>query len=245
MTSFDKLQLFRGKDYKVNDYITIHHPTLEEICEFGEAKYFNVLSCFVATPSNFKVQLDDMGVDYTKISEYELFLMFCGGLTPDSTSIFFGDELDFSSFRLYKNKETGEPILYHMAYDYVIDKVIATIISSYLRTIHFIERKVDIPGNANTRKYIIDSERRRQNRMRNRPYESMLVDLVSAMVNCEQFKYNHKTIWQLPVYTFYDSVRRIQKIKDCNYMMQGIYAGTVDPKKIPQDKLDWMGSIER
>lgn len=73
----------------------------------------------------------------------------------------------------------------------------------------------------------------------------MLVPLVSAMVNCEQFKYDHNTVWNLPIYVFMDSVKRIQKLKNYNQLMQGVYAGTIDSKTLSQDSFDWMGSLSK
>jgi hypothetical protein len=90
---------------------------------------------------------------------------------------------------------------------------------------------------------MIDKARKMQMRQQNKKFESVMVPLVSSMVNCEQFKYNHKEVWDLPLYSFMDSVRRIQKIKNCDHLVQGIYAGNVDGKKISSDSLNWLGAL--
>ena len=40
------------------------------------------------------------------------------------------------------------------------------------------------------------------------------------------------------------TVMRIQKIKNCDHLFQGIYAGTIDSKKISTDSLNWFGSFD-
>ena len=39
----DQLKLFRGEGYKINDKILIRQPTLEEIVDFGEQRYFGLV----------------------------------------------------------------------------------------------------------------------------------------------------------------------------------------------------------
>ena len=67
----DELKIYRGEDYFVSKYITIHQPTISEICDYGEREYYSMIYQLTATPQSMKWQLWDMGVDYTKISPYE------------------------------------------------------------------------------------------------------------------------------------------------------------------------------
>lgn len=238
----DELQLFRGKDYVINDFIIIRQPTLDEICDYGEKKYYSMVSAICATPSEYKVQLHDLGVDYEDVSEFEFFAMLSNSLTPKDTAILFGD-LDFSAFNMMHNVDTDENILCDLSNNIVIDNAIYMMITNYLRTIHGFKKRVDKAGNAHTKKYLIERERRRQARLKNKPFKSMLVPLISAMTNCEQFKYNHDTVWDLHIYTFNDCVKRISKIKNYNYIMQGYYAGNVDLSKVSSDSLNWLGDL--
>ena len=49
-----------------------------------------------------KFQLYDMGIDYTKIKDFELFYSLLSyGLAQNKTSILFGD-LSFTKFKLFK-----------------------------------------------------------------------------------------------------------------------------------------------
>jgi anthranilate/para-aminobenzoate synthase component I len=106
----DKLSLYRGEDFKINDNIIIHQPTLGEICEFGEEKYYSVIQTLTAIPSDMKSQLDDVGIDYEAISDFELFIILSKTLDSNDTKIVFGD-LDLSRFEVYTDTTNGETVL--------------------------------------------------------------------------------------------------------------------------------------
>lgn len=48
----------------------------------------------------------------------------------------------------------------------------------------------------------------------------------------------------MKVFAFYDSIKRVQKIQGARALMAGIYAGTIDQKKIDTDELNWMGDYK-
>ena len=64
LLEFDELKMYFGDDFTVNNYITMHTPTVGEIVEFGERKYFAMIHTITAIPSDMKSQLFDMGIDY-------------------------------------------------------------------------------------------------------------------------------------------------------------------------------------
>ncbi len=53
--------------------ICIKIPTVREILE-NEILYYNITYAFTATPFQCMVQLDDIGIDYTTIDEWQLFI---------------------------------------------------------------------------------------------------------------------------------------------------------------------------
>lgn len=239
----DELQLYRGQDYVINRHITVHHPTLSEICTYGEQKYYSMVSKLCATPSDYKVQLfDQFGIDYEEIEEFEFFQMICLGSANSETNIILGT-LNLPSFKTVQN-QNGEYILYDAVTKTIIDRSIYMLLSSYLRRIHHFEKNSSKAGNEHTKNYLLEKERRQLERRKQEHYHSMLIPLISAMTNCEQFKYNYHTVWDLPIYAFMDCVKRIQKLKNYNYMMQGVYAGNVEFKTLSQESLNWMGSFD-
>lgn len=91
--SYDELALYFGDDYIVNDNIHIHQPTIGEIAHFGEREYFQMVYTLCAIPSDMKATLDDMGLDYAKLPDFDLFMLLTRRMTPKETGILFG-ELD-------------------------------------------------------------------------------------------------------------------------------------------------------
>lgn len=239
----DELQLFRGKEYVVNDRIKIHHPTLDDIVTYGEQNYYGLVSRLTSIPSDYKAQLDQLEIDYEEISEFDLFIMLCKGLNVEETRILFGD-LNFQDLNLFKNTNTDQPVLYNESQDFIIDKAIYEVVMEFIRKINGFEKKIERAGNASTKKFLIDEAKEQLKKNQNKPFKSILIPLISSLVNSPEFKYDHNSVFNLPIYTFMDSVKRIQKIKSYNGLIQGIYAGNIDSKKLNKDDLNWLGELK-
>ena len=59
----DELKIYRGEDIKISDGITIHQPTLGEICDYGENEYYSMVHLVTSSPTDMNWQLWDMGYD--------------------------------------------------------------------------------------------------------------------------------------------------------------------------------------
>lgn len=246
MVQHDELQLLRGLPYKINDKISVCQPTLDEIYNYGEAKYFSLVSNLVAIPSDLKSVLWDSGIDYEEISDFQLFTMLTRGLTTNDTLILFGENINLSSLGMFVDNENGEVFLGEVENkefkeDGVkIDVHIYVLITDYLRSMHGFIKKIEHAGNESTKKIMIDLDREDRKINQNKEYESMLAPLIMALINCPEFKYNLKDVWELPISVFLNSVKQIQKYKNANYLIQGIYSGNVDQKKINKKDLNWI-----
>lgn len=93
----DELQVYRGKDYAVNDFIIIRHPTLDEIAEYGEREYLSLVSSLTATPSDLMYQLYLDGIDFTQETDFSVFCRMYRMFDKESTQILFG-ELDIEQY---------------------------------------------------------------------------------------------------------------------------------------------------
>ena len=230
--------LLYGSSISVTEQISITVPTVGDILDH-EDDYYAMVSMLTAMPIDFMVQLDDMGVDFTTINDYELFLILFGTIREMDTRLIFGD-LDLKRFELAKHIESGMPVIYDEADDIVIDRVVQTKIATTLREIHHLEKDVRKPGNQEAKEYLLERARKKLKRRKRRKEKSQLQQLIVAMVNTEQFKYDFRGVRDLTIYQFNESVRQIQHKIDYDNKMHGIYAGTVDPKKINQDDLNWL-----
>ena len=103
---FDMLQMYFGRDQYVTDVIGIKQPTIGQIVDYGEQQIYALIAPFIMNPTSCRVKLWDSGIDWNKISEWELFLSTYKTLIEYDTSIVFGD-LDFASLKLYRDKNDG------------------------------------------------------------------------------------------------------------------------------------------
>ena len=71
---FDKLRIYKGLDVPITPKISVKQPTLSEILEFGERDYFSAVRTLTSCGADMKWQLWEQGIDYTKISDYDLFI---------------------------------------------------------------------------------------------------------------------------------------------------------------------------
>lgn len=241
----DELKLYQGYDVAISDRITVHQPTLGEICRYGEKQYWSMVYTLTSVGADMKFQLFDIGIDYTKIKDFELFYsLLCRSLTPRQTSILFG-ELDFSKLQLYQRNDPPEIVLYNPAEDICMDESAYLSLANALRKMHGLTRNSKLPANESTKKILIEEAREEYERLQNVSYRSQLKNMVSAMVNSEGFKYNHRDVWNMNIYAFMDSVRRTAKIKNAQLLLQSGYSGFgINLKDVPSAQLDWLGELE-
>lgn len=243
----DELKIYRGEDYVVSEHITIHQPTLNDICNYGERDYYSMIYQLTATPQSMKVQLWDMGIDYTTITPFELFYSLLYKMYPqDKTSILFGD-LDFTRFQLMQRKDDKSIFLCQVIDEQVItiDEFTYNVIVDYLRQVHMLQKDEKMPANESTKMILIEDAREEIERSKNKEYHSQLKNMVSAMINSEGFKYNHTEVWNMKINAFMDSVKRIAKIKNANLLLQSGYSGFgINLKEISNKQLDWLGELE-
>ena len=245
----DELKVYRGEDFVVSDHIIIHQPTLDEICNYGEQEYYSMICQLTATPQSLKVQLWDMGIDYTKITAWDLFYNILYRLYPkEKTSIIFGN-LDISKLQI-QQKDDNSFFLYQIIEcndcmeEIIIDEFTYNIITDYLRQVHGIYKDEKLPGNESTKIILIEDEREEIERNKYKEYHSQLKNLISSMINSEGFKYNHSDVWNMKINAFMDSVKRISKIKNADLLLQSGYSGFgVNLKEVSNKQLNWMGEL--
>lgn len=76
MFEIDEMKIYRGKDIRINDKIIVTQPTIDQIVEFGEKRYFQTVYTLTGVGADFKWQLlDYFNKDYTTIDDFELFKM--------------------------------------------------------------------------------------------------------------------------------------------------------------------------
>lgn len=229
--------LLYKKSFPINQYIQISIPSVGEILD-DEDNYYNMISMLTAMPIDMMVELDEIGIDFTEIGEWELFLLVFESLKNDDTSLIFGD-LDLSKFQTMINDQNGEIILQN--HDKVrIDREIARKITNGLREIHGLKKNNKKPGNEEAKKYLLERAKIKKRRAKNRTSYSHLEELIVAMVNTEQFHYGFEGTRELSIYQFNKSVRQVIQKVDYEHRMHGVYAGTISAKDLSQKDFNWL-----
>lgn len=224
---------------RINDDIEIIIPTVEEVLD-DELTYYGLVSTLTSMPIDMMVQLADAGIDFTEINEYQLFQILFTSIQNQDTRLIFGD-LDLTRFEPATSNQNGNFVFYDAENDIVIDESIYNMIATTLRKIHHLKKNVRKPGNIAAKDYMIEKERKRLRRRKNKPYESQLEPLILAMVNSEPYKYDFEGTRNLSIYQFNECVQQVIRKTDWNNRMYGIYSGSVSVKDLAPDELIWVG----
>lgn len=238
----DELSLYFGDPYVVNDYITITIPKIGEVVKYGERQYYSMVQTITAIPSEMKASLWDAGIDWTQITDFQLFMMLAPTLPKDKTYILFGD-LDFQAMKPFENKFNETIVLRNPDTGAVIDELAYGKITSYLCSAHNLTKKVEKAANEFTKKFMIDEDRQKLQHNAKQPYKSFLRPLISA-VKCRQ-GYTLDYVKNMGLFEFFDDLNRLQVIVNVDALLQGSYSGMVDTSKIPKKNFDWCREITK
>lgn len=231
-------QLLYKSEIPINKHISVRIPTLREIVN-KQDDYYTLVNVLTAMPIDMMVELDDLGIDFTEINEYDLFLMFFKSLEDLDISLVLTG-VDISKFELAYNEDTKMYVMIDRDDDIVIDRIIHNDIAACIRKINQMKKDKRKPGNDEAKKYLIERARTKANRRRNKPQDSQLEQLIIAMVNTEQFKYDLDSVLDLTIFQFNECVRQIVKKTDYDNRMIGVFAGTVDASKLKSEELNWL-----
>lgn len=237
----NRKSLLKLDKVNVTENIYLRIPTVGEILD-DEQSYYSIVNAFTSTPFQYMVWLDDMGIDYTEITEYELFLMLFQVYKNNDLSIVFGD-LNTSDYTIDVDESNSTTILHNpkLGNEYKIDEFVYTQISNMLRKINNIEKVKSKPANDEAKRYLLEKERKKQKRNAKKPYVPQLEKLVIALVNRSEFKYDYDETMDLSIFRFNESFKQIQTGITFDKTMLGVYSGTVDTSKM-KDKscLSWI-----
>lgn len=240
----DELQQLAGFGLKICDGLEIRQPTVGDIIKLGESQYFSMIHTLTAIPSDVKAQLDDHGLDWEKVNDFELFAMLSLSLPIEQTEVLFGSSLDFRKFRIVPLEGERQFYLMNDETGVKIDEIRYKAITNYLCKLHGFKKVPQFAGNAATHKMLLEMAREDLAIQRSKKKEkSMLRPLVSTMINMPGFKYNLEEVMHIGFAQFMDAVQRVQVIASTTALQQGVYSGMVDTKKINKDQFNFMRDL--
>lgn len=105
----NKLELLYKNKFPVGNNIFLRQPTLREIIDYGEERYFFLVASLCSSLENFKWQISG-DVDTDGIDSFDAFGIMCAGLSLEETRILFG-ECPLSEMKFALNRDTHERTL--------------------------------------------------------------------------------------------------------------------------------------
>lgn len=241
---YDILKMYFGDDYYVTDNICIRQPTIGDIIEFGESRFWNIIGILCANPTSMRLMLWNIGIDWNEITEFELFTMTTKTLEKEDTKLLFGD-IDFTKFKLIRNSNDKLVLVYMPNPLIQIDEEVYNRLVGYLRVMFNIHPKVELAkGKATKEAIIFEEEMNLKNASRKQEKEywkqSILFPLISSALNHPGFKYKKSELKEIGIVEFMDSVKRLQVYESVTSLMTGMYMGMIDTKKMNlQEELNW------
>ena len=109
MFDVDDLKIYRGSDIRITDKIVVIQPTIDQIIEFGEKRYFSTVHTLTGVGADFKWQLwDYYNIDYTTIEDYDLFKMMICNLLASKKNVYKELKENPEQYKEYTEKMTEE-----------------------------------------------------------------------------------------------------------------------------------------
>lgn len=270
---FDELKVYRGDDMVITDDIVVKQPTIAQIADFGERKYFSAVHTLTAVGADLKWQLCDYaGIDYTEIDDYELFVKFISQLVSSRKKIHnelidnpeYAEQLDGLSddeleamlvnpLELTLNIDLADfiPCMNNdieqvVLYDVEHDITIDR--PTYIRMVGAVRQIHGFKRNnempANEITKMDLIDDAREEAMRNA--DKPYKSILKPLISALSVKTGmcgDKRIWDMPVGMFFDSIKRANKIQDSQLLLQGAYSGFASLKGVDSDRLNWTGDI--
>lgn len=259
----DELKLYYGDDIQIADGIVYIQPTLKEIKDFGEKRYFSSVYTFTSVGADLKWQLWEMGIDYTQIEDYDLFIkalsqiLSSQNITNEDSYKYTEEELkemsfnplklilkdiDFSDFEVYKIDREDNLVLYNKEKDILIDRMVYRKIVDIIRSVHGLKRNNETPANEITKMDLIEDARDELIASSRKPYRSTLKSYISTISVMTHI--NIDEIWNWKIGVLIDIMRRINRVEDATLLLQGAYSGFTSLKDIDRDRLNWSANLD-
>ena len=233
----DQLNLYRYGYTNIGKVI-LRAPTLDEICNYGESDFWVLADYICAIPTDYMLELDKQGIRYEDVPEYDFFIdSILPNLDSDTCNILLPnvhpEQMQYQIF-----EDCSDKIVVDIKEQVVIDKNTYVQLTRTIRKLFGLQYKPMFAQNDFTRKKLFELSKKRRKKAKSKPNESVLLPLVSSMVNCSDFKYNYEEVWNMNFYAFMDSVKRVNAVRSANQMYTGGYFGL--SLKDVKEYLDWM-----
>lgn len=242
---FDKLKMYFGEDFNYKGII-ISMPTIGDILEIGEEKFYHALSPFIYNSTSIRVMLWENGIDWNNVRDIEVFSIMSQLIQDKNPQDIVFKNLRLDNFKLISIPKEGEESpnlsLYDEETGIKLHEEDFMVIAEYIREMLNVHPKVEKAKGKMAKSWIIQEDKM-DFQSRKNENTSTLLPLISACVNHPGFKYKLQELKEVGIYQFMDSVKRIQKYENGVSALRGCYSGFVSSKDIPSETLNFMGEI--
>ena len=245
---FDSLKMYFREDYFVKG-IRIVEPTIGDILNMGESKFYSGLSPFLYNSTSIRVMLWDLPqrIDWCKVKDIEVFGILNKMTNTDNSAIrlLFPDyRIEHMQLMQLNEKKSNECqlFLYDEENDFVLNESEYMEIAEYIRTLLNIHPKIETAKGKTTKQWMIDEDRMNM-AQRDEKNTSTLLPLISACINHPGFKYKLQELRDVGIYEFMDSVQRLQIYESTIALLGGSYSGFADMSKVPKEQFNFMREL--
>lgn len=240
-----RISLLGRRTYKVTDRITVNIPTVRMVRGENiedEDAFWREAGLFTMSPEDIPVELEDIGIDFTAVSEYSVFNLLYTiqrGDNADSPDLLFSNvNLWRLSPRVNEDKveyvdENGDVVLNEVIYNR-LSEVITLMVGRTKPKRHKF-------GNKYAKEHWLNSRRKHKERAAKKQdgdkNGSMLDGIILRLVCNANFPYNFETINDITLFDLLYSLKQIEKDISVSDLVQSRLVG-VDLKKFPREQLD-------
>ena len=269
MFEYDEMKIYRGGDIQINPKVIVLQPTLNEIIDFGEQRYFSAIHTLTSVGADLKWQLWDLGIDYTEIEDYDLFVkIICQilsgkrkqyeDMTEEEQDKLSEEErldylinpmqlilkdFDFADFIPCIMKENNQVVLYNQKEDLTIGRATYSQIVDAVRRMHGFKRNNEMPANERTKMDLIEDARDDAMAASKKPYKSALLPLISTL-EVVSGHFGDDAIFNMKIGRLFYDIKRLGKVRDADLLLEGAYSGFASLKGVDKNRLDIFSEIE-
>lgn len=236
--------LLGRRTYKISNRISVNIPTVRMVRgenEEDESDFWQEVGMFTTSSYDMVVELDDMGLDFTKTSDYMVLVIQFLALREEKVKKNVPDLLfegiDF--WKLQVLRENDNTVFVDENSEIVINEKIYNAISDVLTCVTGHEKPKRIKyDDFLRRRYIEDcreSQKRKRKPKKNRS-GGVLDGIILRLVCNANFPYNFETVNDVTLYDLIYSLKQIEKDISVTDLMQSRLVGA-DLKKLAPEQL--------
>lgn len=248
---FNPLKMYFGEDYVINEKITIHQPSIQDFIDSNsESDIYRVITPFVSNTTAYRLQLWDMGIDWNKISNLELFSILIKSIDFNYSKLIFGD-IDFSTFNLYQKQINGDAVLtlYSQELDLEIDEDTRNKMCKYIQFMfNSFPPEEEFTSNKTLKQDLVNKDRQKliqkKKEVSENKNQQSLLSMIAFYLNHPGCHYKKNELREVGYFEFMYNIQRLQIYESTRALFGGLYSGMCDLSKVDKNEFNFMRDVK-